>query len=173
MLLYILFWCFLNFLPKRRNFEKMSVLTLSEMSHKTSVWSFSEAFFLRKIMIKVISAKVTIFLMIKKKEDVTTYKGGWVEEKKGVQSNVAACKWAMESWRYLCLGTTPWPCMNRHRDGCEQERRMSCWSCGIQAQFCIYWLQTLIFLHSSAFQVSLCMAGGDVMLKARRWNRFS
>lgn len=26
-------------------------------------------------MIKVISAKVTIFLMIKKKEDVTTYKG--------------------------------------------------------------------------------------------------
>lgn len=61
----------------------MSALTLSEMSPKTSVWSFSEAFFLRKIMIKVISDKVTIFLMIKKKADVTTYRGGEWRRKRG------------------------------------------------------------------------------------------
>lgn len=34
---FIFFLCFLIFFPKKRNFEKMSVLTLSEMSHKISV----------------------------------------------------------------------------------------------------------------------------------------
>lgn len=34
-------------------------------------------------MIKVISAKVTVFLMIKKKTDVTTYRGGEWRRKRG------------------------------------------------------------------------------------------